>query len=43
MTSDTIYFVLFVVVWLVCIPLGLKLRRQNLKDELELERLRGKR
>ena len=43
MNGDAVYFALLVVVWLVCIPLGLKLRRQNLKDELELERLRGKR
>ena len=41
--SETIYFALLVAVWLVCIPLGLKMRRQNLRDELELERLRDKR
>lgn len=40
--SETIYLALLLAVWQVCIPLGLKLRRQNLRDELELERLKGK-
>lgn len=43
MDGNVLYFALLVAVWLVCIPLGLKMRRQNLRDELELERLRDKR
>ena len=43
MDGNALCLVLLISVWLVCIPLGLKLRRQNLRDELELERLKGKR